>query len=114
MFHARPDTKILVEAAQRLSAEHMEVQMPDRLARIRAAIRHYAEALGKAELLRQLRDYGKDMPDQRGIVLAELRRRGDMRLRHHQKMLRCKRLNVVEGEAQLILIELFSTGSLPQ
>ena len=62
MFHARPDKRVLVEAAQRLSAEHMEVQMPDRLARIRAAIRHYAEALGKAELLRQLRDYGKDMP----------------------------------------------------
>ena len=44
----------------------MEVQMPDRLARIRAAIRHYAEALGKAELLHRRDEF------RHGHVLSEL------------------------------------------
>lgn len=85
----------------------MEMKMPYRLARVRAAVCHHTEAVSEAKLLRQLRDHGKNVPDQRGVFLAQLRRGGNVRLRHHQKVLGRQRLDIIERKAELILIELF-------
>ena len=84
----------------------MEMKMPYRLARVRAAVCHHTEAVSEAKLLRQLRDHGKNVPDQRGVFLAQLRRGGNVRLRHHQKVLGRERLDIIERKAELIFIEL--------
>ena len=63
----------LVKRTQLLAAEDMEVQMMHRLPRKLAAVRHNTEAIGKAHLLGELRDDGVNVPDERRILLRDLR-----------------------------------------
>ena len=71
-----------------------------------AAVRHDTEAVGEAELLRELRNDGEDVTDERGLLLAQLCGRGDVGLRNNKEMLRCQRLDVIKRQALLVLIQL--------
>ena len=82
------------------------------LSRVLAAVRDDAEAVGKAEFLRQFGDDREDMADQRGVVLSDLVRCGDVLLLHEEKMLRRQGLNVIERIAEVVLIDLLR-GDLP-
>ena len=58
------------------------------------------------ELLRELRNDGEDVTDERGLLLAQLCGRGDVGLQNNKEMLRCQRLDVIKRQALFVLIQL--------
>ena len=88
----------------------MEMQVRDTLARLLADVGHHPVAL-QPQFLGDLRDHSKDVGHHRRVVLADLCHRGDMHLGNHQKMGGRLGIDVVEGEANLILID-FVGGDL--
>lgn len=72
-----------------------------------AAVRDDAEALGKAELTGELCDHGVDMTDDGGVLRGDLRRGCKVQLGHDQEMGGRERRDVIEGIAELVLIDLF-------
>ena len=83
----------------------MEMQVRDTLARLLADVGHHPVAL-QAQLFGDLGDHGEDVGHHRRVVLADLRHRGDMHLGNHQKVGGRLGIDVIEGEADLILIDL--------
>ena len=74
----------------------MKVQMEDRLSRLLADIRHDAVAF-QTQILGNLRDYRKDVTDDRLIFRGNLRNRSDMRLGNYEKMGRSLGIDVIEA-----------------
>ena len=81
------------------------MQMEYRLPSLLTAICDNAIAV-KSEFLRDLRDHGINMPDDRAVLVIHLDRAGDMLLRHHQKMSRSLRIEIEKCIAEIILIDL--------
>ena len=55
----------------------MEMQVLHGLTGVLAAVRHDTEAVGKAELLRELRNDGEDVTDERGLLIASAAELGE-------------------------------------
>ena len=90
----------------RPAAEHMQMQMEYRLARLRTPISNYAVAVVADPFgCRDLVAGQTQPPEQLGIILAGLGETRDVPLRNHQDMHRSLRIGVLEGEADVILID---------
>ena len=90
----------------RTSAQEMKVQMPDGLPAFLARIDDDAEALfRKAKLLRELRhDIDMDMRDERPVFLRQAEQTLDMLLRNDEYMHGRLRLEILEGDDGIVLI----------
>lgn len=89
--------------AQRLAAQHVEVQVLYNLPGIFTDVGNHAVAgadntFGLSNLLHG----GKQAPKHGGILSAQIMRRCKMLLRDHQHMNGRLRLNIVEGEHMLV------------
>ena len=75
-----------VKAAQLLAGEHVEVDVMDGLPGQLADVRYHTVAVGKALLLRELRDDRVDMTDHSLIFRRDLGSGGKMLLRDDEEM----------------------------
>ena len=88
----------------------MEMQVRYALTGLLPDVGHHPVTL-QTQLLGDLGDHGKDVGHHRRVVLADLCHRGDMHFGNHQKMGGRLGIDVIEGEADLILID-FVGGDL--
>ena len=81
------------------------MQVRHTLARLLADVGHHPVAL-QTQLLGDLGDDGEDVGHHGGVVLSDLGHRGDVHLGNHQKVGGGLGIDVVEGVADLVLIDL--------
>ena len=84
------------------SGQDVEVEVPDGLAGVLAAVVDDAEA--GSQILPQLRDDLKTLGDIGGILRRDVRSAGDMELWHHKEMDRGLGVQVVEGDDIIVLV----------
>ena len=86
--------------------QHMKVQVLHALAAVLTHIGDNAvAALIHTQLAAKLRNHGIDMAQQGGIILRQRRSRRNVALRDNKEMHRGLRVDVVEGQQGVILIQ---------
>ena len=88
-----------------LAAEQVKVQVKHRLPRLRAVADHDAECVFHAELARDLADREQQVAEQRLVLRLRVREPRDLLLGDDEDMDRRLRVDVLEGEAQLVLVD---------
>lgn len=91
----------------RASAQHMDVQVIDRLAAIRACIDDGSVAIAKAFAPRYICGNGQHVAQQRRVVVRSVRQRLQVLARNDEKVRRCLRRDVAKRNHLLVLVELW-------
>ena len=89
-----------------LAAENMEVKVLNRLATVITDVRNDAVAVLESELLRNFGDSGEYCRNRAGICSIDFISRCDMRLRHNEAVHGSLGIDVKEGVAGVILVNL--------
>lgn len=88
------------------AAEHVQMQMLDRLAAVRTRIHHNPKSIGEILFRRQRGCDGQQVAEQRLVLSVELGKRADMLARNDQQMRRGLGMKVGEGDRGFVLIHL--------
>src|SRR5262245_59455947 len=90
---------------QLAAGEDVQVQMEYALARLGAVVHHETECIAHAELLRHFAGRKQQVPEQSLVLAACARQPVDLFLWDEQDMRRRLRIDVAEGQAQVVLID---------